>query len=70
MRVIFFLKMFKIDSKFRKCKKKEKIFLVSEIIASFKKRKLVISSQWVGSPKILHSTQGDFFNTNCFDRDQ
>ena len=48
MRVIFFLKMFKIDSKFRKCKKKEeKIFLGSEIVPSFNKRILVIGSQWV-----------------------
>ena len=35
MRVSFFLKMFKIGSKFRKCKKKiAKIFFVSEIKAS------------------------------------
>ena len=33
--VIFFLKMFKIESKFTKCKKKiKKMFFVSEIIAS------------------------------------
>ena len=39
MRVIFFFKMFKIDSKFQNCKKKkkknfEKKFFVSKIIAS------------------------------------
>ena len=35
MRVIFFSKMFEIESKFRKCKKNlEKKFFVSEIIAS------------------------------------
>ena len=37
IRAIFFLTMFKIESKFRKCKKKKKIakkFFVSEIIAS------------------------------------
>ena len=36
MRVIFFLKIFKMESKFRKCKKKkmEKKFFNSEIIAS------------------------------------
>ena len=35
LKVIFFLDMFKIKSKFRKCKKKiQKMFLVSEIIAS------------------------------------
>ena len=35
MRVIFLLKMFKIESKFPKCKKKnQKMFFVSEIIAS------------------------------------
>ena len=51
--------MFKIESTFRKCqkkkKKKEKIFFVSEIIASeniamissVKKRILVIGSSWV-----------------------
>ena len=47
MMVIFFLERFKIDSKFRKCKKKEKIFLVFEIILSVKKKILVIASQWV-----------------------
>ena len=60
MRVIFSLKIFKIESKFRKCKKKnnkknEKNIFVSEIIASenvarnasFKKTILVIDSQWV-----------------------
>ena len=35
MRVIFFLKMFKIESKFKKCKKKiQKIFFVCEINVS------------------------------------
>ena len=37
MRVIYFLKMFKIESKLRNCKKKKKnreIFLVSERMAS------------------------------------
>ena len=35
MRVIYFWKMFKIETKFGKCKKKfEKIFLMSEKIAS------------------------------------
>ena len=61
MRVIFFLKMFKIESKFTKCKKKkkkkkiEKIFFVSHIIesknvqqiASLKKIIPLIGSQWV-----------------------
>ena len=53
MKVIFFRKMFKIKSKFRKSEKKiENIFFVSEIKtsekdASVKKRILVISSQCV-----------------------
>ena len=35
IRVIFFLKMFKIESKFRKCKKKiGKMFFVANVIAS------------------------------------
>ena len=36
MRAIFFWKMFKVESKFRKCKEKkiQKTFVVPEIIAS------------------------------------
>ena len=59
MGVIFLLKVFKCEYKFRKCKKKnqkkQKIFFVSEIngsenvaeIVSIKKKKLAIGSQWV-----------------------
>ena len=40
MRVIFFLKIFKIESKFTKCK-------LLRSIVSVKKRTLIISSPWV-----------------------
>ena len=43
MRVIFFLKMFKIESKFRKCKKKKK----KKKLRIVKKSILAIESQWV-----------------------
>ena len=70
--------MFKIESKFRKCKKKiDKIFFVSEIIAYETYEKVAIKSllrgeymlsavKWLTkSPKILYLTQRDFFNMKC-----
>ena len=73
-----FLKMFKIDSNFRKCKKKiEKTVFDKCIWKCCNKlpllRREYLSSavnRLTNSPKILHITQRDFFNLNCFHSDQ
>ena len=80
MRVIFFLKLVKIESKFRKWKKNLEIFFRfwdKCIWICFSKlpplRRECLSSAVNGltkSPKILHITKRDFFNPNCLHRDQ
>ena len=80
MRIIFFLKMFKIKSKFRKWKK------VSEFIfrywhnciwkCSYKflliRREYLLPALngFTNSPEISNITQRDFFKLNCFHKDQ
>ena len=57
MRVIVFMKMFKIESKFRKCKRKLENIFLSEInasenvakIVSVKKRILIMDSERINS---------------------
>ena len=80
MRVIFFLKMFKIQSKFRKCWKNwEKVFRFWDkwIWKCCSKlpllRREYLSSAVNGltnSPKILHITQWDFLSPSYLHRDQ
>ena len=79
MRVIFFLEMFKIESKFRKGKKKlENIFRFWDNCiwkCCYKLpllRRWCLSSAvngWRNRAKILHIIQRDFFNRNCLHRD-
>ena len=80
MRAIFCWKMFKIESKFRKCKKKEPKdifrFWDNSVWKCFYKlplwrREYLLSAVNVltNSPKILHITQRDFLNLNCLHKD-
>ena len=76
----FFLEMFKIVSKFTKRKKNSgKIFCFWDNFIwkccykySLLKREYLLSevNGLRNSPKILHITERDFFNLNCFRRDQ
>ena len=81
MRVTFLLKMFKIESKFRKWKKKEikNVFrfwdnciwkCLYKLCLLRREYVFVAVSVLRNSPKILHITQRDFFNLNCLHRDQ
>ena len=83
MRVMFFLKIFRVESKFRKCKKKKKIeknifnFWDNCIWKCCDKFSLLrteyLSSAVNGlanSLKILHENLRDFFNLNHLRRDQ
>ena len=83
MTVIFFMKMFKIECKFTKCKKKkknwEKFFRLWDncIWKGCNKlpllRRNYLSSAISGlknSPKILNTTQTEFLNPNCLHRVQ
>ena len=81
IRLISFLKMFKIECQFRNWKKKnwEKIFR-SWVNCIWKccyklsllRREYLPSAVngLTNSPKILHITKRDFFNLNCLHRDQ
>ena len=81
IRVIFCLKMFKIESNFRKCKKKnsENIFhfWYNGIWKCCNKLPLLRTEYLcsarnglTNSFRILHITQRDFFNLNCLPMDQ
>ena len=80
MRVIFLWKKFKIESKFRKCKKKlENIFrFLDNCISKYCNKFPLLRRENLMSPKngltnsrkILDITQRDFFNLNCVPRDQ
>ena len=75
MRVIFFLKMFKIESKLRKYKKNlEKIFRFWKCCykLSLLRRKylLLAVNGLTNSPKILHIIKTDFLTLNCLYWDQ
>ena len=79
MTVIFFLKMLKIESKFLKWKKKENIFRFwdNSIWKCCYKLSLLrwehvlsVVNGLTNNPKIVHITQIDFFNLNCFHSDQ
>ena len=64
--------MFKIKIKFRKCKKKwRKYFWFLRELPLLRKEYLSSAVKGLrNSPKILHITQGDFFDRNCLQRDQ
>ena len=75
-RIIFSLKIFKIESKFRKCKKKfRKYFL---FLWSLHQKMPLLIREYLSLPvngltnshKILHITQRDFFNLNSIPTDQ
>ena len=82
MRVIYFLKMFKMNRNFqnaKKKKKKEKKSFVSEVIASedvaksSQLRRQYLSSgvnMLTDSPKTLRITKRHFFQVNCVRSDQ
>ena len=86
MKVIFFLKMSKLESKFKNYKKKKKKKKKSENIFRFwdnciskccyrlslltRENLLSAVNELTNSPKILHITQRDFFNMNYVHGDQ
>ena len=83
MRVIYFLKMFKIESKLRKCKKKKEksgyIFGFWENGISKRSNKFpLVRREYMSlavngltkSPKIMHIIKRNFFQLNCIDRNQ
>ena len=80
LRVIFFWEMFKIESKFRKFKKKlENIFhfwdnCIWKCCYKFsllrRKHLFLAVNGLTNSPEIPHITQRDFFNLNCLKWDQ
>ena len=80
MGVMFVWKIFKIESKFRKCKKISGnifhfryncIWKCCHKLPLLRKGHLLSGLNWlINSPKILYITQRDFFNLNCEHRDQ
>ena len=79
VRVVFFLKIFKVECKFWKCKKKlANIFrLLDNCIWKCCKKFPLLRTGYLSlavngstnSPKILHITQRDFINLNSLHRD-